>query len=146
MSLLMNPDPRGLRTIWQLFFAKNRENPGGFGIYYAVITGQLLVLAAARLQTSVPLERRFRDTIAVAEEYPGCCHVYDGLISNLGILLWWATASITGFAALTAAGLSCRRYEVLALAMAAARSVLTNAVQSRPPARAVPPGSQDRRD
>ncbi|HDO52442.1 MAG TPA: hypothetical protein ENH05_06865 [Rhizobiales bacterium] len=122
MSLVMNPDPRGLRHVWRLFFVRNRENPGGFGVYYAIIAGQLLVLAAAGLQTSVPLERLFRDTIAVAEEYPGCCHVYDGLISNLGILLWWAAASITGFAALTAAGLSCRRYEILALAMAAAFS------------------------
>ncbi len=118
MSLALNHDPRGLRYIWQSFFAQKRGNSGGFGIYYAIITCQLLVLAVVAIQTTVPLERLFRDTIAVAEEYPGCCSVYDGLISNFGILLWWAAASITGFAALTAISLSCRRYDIIALAMA----------------------------
>ena len=119
MSLAMNDNHRDLRKIWQSLFARNPGDSNGFAIYTAIIASQLILLAAVAIQTSVPLERLFRDTIAVAEEYPGCCSVYDGMISNLGILLWWATASIAAFAALTMASLSGRRYDVVALAMAA---------------------------
>lgn len=60
--------------------------------------GQILVLLTVSLQNTIPLERLFRDTIAVAEDYPGCCHVYDGMMSNLGILMWWSTASVSALA------------------------------------------------
>lgn len=64
---------------------------------FCIVALQVLLLIAIALQTSIPVERLFRDTIAVAEEYPGCCHVYDGMMSNLGILIWWSTASVTAF-------------------------------------------------
>lgn len=88
------------------------------GIVSAVILAQTLILLAAGLQSSIPLERLFRDTIAVAEDYPGCCHVYDGLISNLGILLWWAGACVTGFAALVGSRIGFRAFETRALIIA----------------------------
>ncbi len=119
MSLTTTHHSGHLPSIWQSVFARTGYENKFFSIFYCIILFQILILAAAGLQSSVPLERLFRDTIVVAEEYPGCCHVYDGLISNLGILLWWAAASITAFAALVAACLSSRLYEILALAMAA---------------------------
>ncbi len=78
----------------------------------------MFLLAAVWFQSAVPLERLFRDTIAVAEEYPGCCHVYDGVISNIGILFWWATAVVSGFAALVLATVSSRSRDTIALSMA----------------------------
>ena len=119
MSLVMNLQPRNLQYIWQSFFTWTRGNHHGFGIFYTIIAAQIIILAAVAWQSAVPVERLFRDMIIVAEESPDCCHVYDGLISNLGILLWWVAASVTGFAALVAVSLSGRTYDILALAMAA---------------------------
>jgi len=62
--------------------------------------GQLSLLLIVAMQQHVPLERLLRDTLAVAEEYPGCCHVYDGLVSNIGVLIWFGSAAVTGFSAL----------------------------------------------
>lgn len=104
---------------WRSILALLAKQPRYSGIYYSIIAVQILMLVGVGLQTAVPAERLFRDMIIVAEEYPGCCHVYDGLISNLGVLLWWAAASVTGFSALAAVSLSGRIYDILALAMAA---------------------------
>ena len=104
---------------WRSLLALFGKQPRYFGIFYAIIFAQIMLLVAVALQSAVPVERLFRDMLSVAEDYPDCCHVYDGLISNLGILLWWAAASVTGFAALAVACLSGRRYDILALTMAA---------------------------
>ncbi len=119
MSLAYNIHTENPTYSWRSLLALFGKQPRYFGIFYAIIVAQIMILVAVGLQSTVPVERLFRDMIIVAEEYPGCCHVYDGLISNLGILLWWAAASVTGFAALVAANLSARIYDILALAMAA---------------------------
>jgi hypothetical protein len=94
------------------------------GLCVAVIAIQLAILAVAAVQQSIPIERLFRDTIAVAEEYPGCCHVYDGMISNIGILIWWATAVLCGFATIVLFTLSQCRKLVLPLAAASMLSAV----------------------
>jgi hypothetical protein len=86
----------------------------------ALLLLQLLLLMAAGIQQTVPVERLFRDTIAVAEEYPGCCHLYDGLFSNLGVLIWWATAAIAGFTAVVLYSLFKNSPKAIAFAAAGA--------------------------
>ena len=88
-------------------------------ILYSIILVQFLLLAGVALWPSPPVGRLFRDPLAIAEEYPFCCHVYDGLFSNMGVLLWWTAAVAAGFAALVTARLSKRRHEVLVLSVAA---------------------------
>lgn len=122
MSLVSSYTTGNLVESCRSFIARSARAPRVSHIIHLIIGTQILVLAAVWFQSAVPLERLFRDTIAVAEDYPGCCHVYDGLISNLGILLWWTTATVTGFTALAVANLSSRTYEALAFAMAAAFS------------------------
>lgn len=119
MSLAYNIQTGNFTYSWRQLLALFVKQPRYSGIFYALIVAQIMIFAAAMFQTAVPVERLLRDTITVAEIYPDCCHVYDGLISNFGIFLWWAAASITGFAALVAASLSARTYDILALTMAA---------------------------
>lgn len=85
----------------------------------AAVAAQMLLLGVVLTQDAVPVERLFRDLIAVAEELPGCCHVYDGMISNIGILLWWSTATLSGLAALVLALQSRAPRDVTGFAVAA---------------------------
>ncbi len=118
MSLAASIQPNWIHELRQTMSLGSGRERGLFGVFYVIILAQITVLACVSLQTTIPLERLFRDTIAVAEEYPGCCHVYDGLISNLGILLWWTAASVTAFAALLATHFESRRREIVALSAA----------------------------
>lgn len=46
----------------------------------------------------------FLDTITAVELSGDCCHVYFGMVSNLGIMLWTGTAAVCLFAALVLSG------------------------------------------
>lgn len=119
MSLAYNLRTEIPTFSWRSLLAFIGQQPRYYGIFYTIIIVQIMLLVAVAVQSTVPVERLFRDMLSVAEDYPGCCHVYDGMISNLGILLWWAAASVTGFATLVAMSLSARTYDIVALAMAA---------------------------
>ena len=57
------------------------------------------VLVAA-VQPFVEPRWLFMDTQAVGDVRGTCCHVYDGAMSNLGIMLWAGTAALAAFAVL----------------------------------------------
>lgn len=68
--------------------------------YLLGVVAPVLLLAAATVQPFAPLDRLLRDPIAVIAESGQCCHVYDGAISSLGVLIWCGTAAICLFTAL----------------------------------------------
>jgi hypothetical protein len=51
-------------------------------------------------QPYVPVEELMRDPISVAELSEDCCHIHYGFVSNVGVLLWAATAAVLLFSAL----------------------------------------------
>lgn len=51
----------------------------------------------------------YMDTQTVGELSGDCCHIYDGAVSTLGIMLWSATAAVCLFAAVLYAGLQQKR-------------------------------------
>ncbi|MCH9809458.1 MAG: hypothetical protein K0U74_17170 [Alphaproteobacteria bacterium] len=70
-------------------------------VYFLAFVPAGLALLVASMQTVVPLAFLMKDPLAVAElTKADCCHVYYGLFSNFGILLWCGTAAITLFSAL----------------------------------------------
>jgi hypothetical protein len=67
----------------------------------------VLFLAAVFLQPFAEPKWMFLDTLAAAEMAPECCHVYYGLVSNIGLILWIGTAAVclvTGLAFLVVSG------------------------------------------
>lgn len=84
-----------------LSFARIRSP--GWLLLLATMPACALVVAAA-FQPWVPPSRLFRDALSVAERavHAGepCCSWYMGLLSNLGILLWAATAAVCVFTSL----------------------------------------------
>ena len=68
--------------------------------YLLGIVAPLLFLTAAAMQPFVPIDRLLRDPIAVIAMSGQCCHVYDGAISSLGVLIWCGAAAICLFTAL----------------------------------------------
>ena len=72
---------------------------------YATITGlsvllPCLVLAAAVIQPWIDPKWLFFDFLTAAEFSDDCCHVYYGLLSNIGIFMWVSTSAICLFSAL----------------------------------------------
>ncbi len=66
---------------------------GSVALYAATFLPTLLLLALAWFQPIYPIGELFRDPLAVAELSDACCRVHFGLISNIGVLGWCATAS-----------------------------------------------------
>ncbi|HEX9852917.1 MAG TPA: hypothetical protein VGA68_07865 [Woeseiaceae bacterium] len=58
-----------------------------------------LFLAAVLLQPWVEPKWMFLDPLTAAELSGDCCHVYYGFVSNLGVMLWSATAAVCLLAA-----------------------------------------------
>ncbi len=66
--------------------------------WLAALLSAVVVVGAASLQPWVDPADLLRDPLAVAElKGPACCKVYDGLVSNLGVILWMACAAICIF-------------------------------------------------
>ena len=61
---------------------------------YTLIIFPTTFLAIVLLQPFVEPKWMFLDTLAAAEYAPDCCHVYYGLVSNMGLLLWTGTAAV----------------------------------------------------
>ena len=72
----------------------------GVFLWASVILPAIL-LAVVWVQPFVPVAELLRDPIAVAQLSSDCCHSHYGAISNLGVLIWCATAAICGFAAVS---------------------------------------------
>ncbi len=67
-----------------------------------LILGLVLVpvlLTASVIQPWIEPRWLYMDPQTVGELRGTCCHIYDGAISNLGVMLWAATAAIALFAA-----------------------------------------------
>lgn len=73
----------------------------GYAAAVLVPTG---VIIAAWLQPWVPVAELLRDPLAVAQLSERCCRSHFGFISNLGVLVWWASAAVCLFAALVLVG------------------------------------------
>ncbi|MFN3214140.1 MAG: hypothetical protein ACE37M_13635 [Henriciella sp.] len=69
-----------------------------------ILMAGLLVLATA-VQPWVDPRWLYLDTQTVGELSGDCCHIYDGAISTLGIMIWAATAAILLFTAWVGYGL-----------------------------------------
>ena len=65
----------------------------------AVVPAVLLLLVAVT-QTHVDPRWLFIDTLSAIERSGDCCHVYFGILSNLGIYIWISTGVVCLFSAL----------------------------------------------
>jgi len=72
-------------------------------IYTVTLVPVLILLAGAWYQPFVPIGELMRDSLLVAELSDDCCHIYYGVISNIGVLLWAAGTAILFFTALVVA-------------------------------------------
>jgi hypothetical protein len=77
-----------------------RPMPVDVLIYGLTFVPGLLILALVWFQPWVPVPFLLKDPLAIAKLAKDCCHVYYGLISNLGVLLWTATAALCLFGAI----------------------------------------------
>lgn len=68
--------------------------------YLLGVAVPMILLAVAVAQPFVPLDRLLQDPIAVIASSGHCCHVYDGAMSSLGVLIWCGAAAICMFTAL----------------------------------------------
>ena len=68
-------------------------------LFAAVLLLPITFLLIITMQPWVDPKWMFLDTVTAAEYSDDCCHVYYGFVSNLGIFLWVATASISLFCA-----------------------------------------------
>ena len=66
----------------------------------AIIASALGLVLITALQPWVDPRWLYMDTQTVGELSGDCCHIYDGAMSTLGIMLWASTAAISLFAAL----------------------------------------------
>lgn len=82
------------------------HKPSGFWLWarWAAVIVPALFVTALFLQPYVEPRWLFLDTITSIELSGKCCHVYFGMVSNLGIMLWTGTAAICLFAALVLIG------------------------------------------
>lgn len=68
-------------------------------IAISVILMACLLIVATAVQPWIDPRWLYLDTQTVGELAGDCCHIYDGAISTLGIMIWAATAAISLFAA-----------------------------------------------
>ena len=66
----------------------------------AIIASALGLVLITALQPWVDPRWLYLDPQTVGELSGDCCHIYDGAISTLGIMLWASTAAVSLFAAL----------------------------------------------
>ena len=66
----------------------------------ALISIQVLFLAVAFFNGSLPFAALSRDPLAAAKDYGPCCSYFYGALSSIGVLLWFGTAAVLAFAAM----------------------------------------------
>lgn len=87
-------------------------------VYALTFLPAIALLAAVALQTRVPLAYLMKDPLTVVQLSKHCCHVYYGLVSNLGVMLWTAAAAVCLFTSLLLLSLGRRGGETVFLAAA----------------------------
>lgn len=72
-----------------------------YWLYVISVIAPAILVAIGVAQPWVSLDVLFRDPLVVAQNAgSGCCHVYFGFFSNLGVLLWCSAASVCFFASM----------------------------------------------
>ncbi len=72
-----------------------------FWLYVISLVPSAILVAIGAAQPWVQPAELFRDPLAVAADVgTDCCHIYFGLFSNLGVLLWCSAASVCFFASM----------------------------------------------
>jgi len=72
-----------------------------FWLYVISLVPPAILITIGAAQPWVSLDELFRDPLAVAADAgSGCCHVYFGFFSSLGVLLWCSAASVCFFASM----------------------------------------------
>lgn len=77
------------------------KTPGWLYLLATLLPATLAAIAV--FQDLVPADALFRDPLIVAHEAAAsgdCCHIYFGVLSNMGVLLWCAGASVCLFASI----------------------------------------------
>jgi hypothetical protein len=69
-------------------------------IYVITFIPGLLLLAGVALQTRAPIIYLMKDPFTAVQLSKECCHVYYGLVSNLGVMVWTTAAAVCLFTAL----------------------------------------------
>lgn len=83
-------------------------------LYVISLVPPAILVAIGAAQPLVPLDQLFRDPLVVAADAgSGCCHVYFGFFSNLGVLLWCSVASVCFFASMLLIQRKADRQEIL---------------------------------
>jgi hypothetical protein len=84
-------------------------------VYALTFIPGLVVLAGVALQTRAPIIYLLKDPFTVVQLSNQCCHVYYGLVSNLGVMLWTTAAAVCLFTALLLVNLGRRGAEPIFL-------------------------------
>lgn len=95
-----------------------RMVPRDAWIYALTFIPGLVLLAGIALQSRAPIVYLMKDPLTVVQLSKECCHVYYGLVSNLGIMVWTTAAAVCLFTALLLITLGRRGAEPLFLATA----------------------------
>ena len=83
-------------------------------LYLVSLVPPAILVAFGAAQPWVPPDELFRDPLAVAADVPdGCCHVYFGFFSSLGVLLWCSVASVCFFASMLLTHKKADRHQIL---------------------------------
>ncbi|MEQ8825534.1 MAG: hypothetical protein RIC14_14290 [Filomicrobium sp.] len=99
--MLMVSSPRFEPILTVNGHAAEQTRMTSFLVYLLAFVPVGALLAIAATQTVTPLAYLTKDPLTVAEmASAGCCRIYYGALSNVGILLWCATASICLFSAM----------------------------------------------
>lgn len=82
------------------------HKPSGFWLWarWIAVVVPAVFVTVVYMQPYVEPRWLFLDTITAIELSGKCCHVYYGMVSNLGIMVWTGTAAICLFAALVLIG------------------------------------------
>lgn len=68
-----------------------------YGAYLLALVSPAFVLVGVVIQPWFPEQNLLRDPLALAMETDSCCGAHFGLVSNLGIAMWTASATLTTF-------------------------------------------------
>ncbi|MEM9740407.1 MAG: hypothetical protein AAF829_11105 [Pseudomonadota bacterium] len=101
------PTANAIETVWKPVryvcgaINKSYQNMGSaaFRIAFLMVLLAVCGVALSWLQPWIDPRWLYMDSKAVGELRGSCCNVYDGAISNLGLMLWAGTAAIALFVA-----------------------------------------------
>ena len=86
-------------ALWQSF-RHQRISAADLWVYGLTFIPAIILLMIVMLQPKVPVAVLMKDPLGVVQLTKECCHVYYGLVSNVGILAWTTGAAVSIFVAL----------------------------------------------